>query len=202
MYFVGIDLEGVLIPEIWMALAEKTGIEELKLTTRDIEEYSELMKIRIEVLKKNKIKAKELFNIANEIEPVEGAKEFLEKLRSSYQVIVLSDTFFNLSKPIFAKLNLPSVFCHKLLVDSQGMVSGIKKCADNHKMLTIEYMKRLNFHTIAIGDSYNDINMLKNADHGILFRTTNEIEESFPNFFSCKTFETLKNKIDTIFSSI
>ena len=201
MYFVGIDLEGVLVPEIWIALAEKTGINELKLTTRDIEEYSELMKIRIEVLKKNKIKAKELFNIANQIEPLEGAKEFLGELRRSYQVIVLSDTFFNLSKPIFAKLNLPSVFCHKLLIDSEGMVAGMQKCADNHKMLTVEYMKKLNFNTIAVGDSYNDINMLKCADHGILFRTTNDIKEKFPNFFNCKNFKILKNKIDTIFNS-
>ena len=202
MHFVGIDLEGVLVPEIWIALAKKTGIEELKLTTRDIEEYSELMQIRIAVLKKNKIRAAELFSIASEIEPMEGAKNFLQELRSSYQVIILSDTFFNLSKPIFEKLNFPSVFCHKLLIDADGMISGMKKCADNHKMLTIEYMQRLNFHTIAIGDSYNDINMLKKADSGFLFRTTEEIAKKFPNFFICNSFDELKVKIDKTFNSI
>ena len=202
MHFVGIDLEGVLVPEIWLALAKKTGIKELKLTTRDVEEYSELMQIRIEVLRKNKIKAEKLFDIASDIQPVEGAKEFLEYIRNSYQVIVLSDTFFNLSKPIFRKLNSPTVFCHRLLVDNNGMISGMNKCAENHKMLTLEYMKRLNFYTVAVGDSYNDINMLNKADCGILFRTTSEIKKKHPTLFNCQDFNVLREKIDNTFNNL
>ena len=131
MKVVFLDLEGVLVPEIWQALAEKTGIENLKLTTRDIRDYEELMNIRISTLNDNRVKAKLLFKIAEEIKPFENAVEFLIRLKRKYQVIVLSDTFSNLSSPIFEKLGWPTVFCHKLIVDKNDMISGFKFCIKN-----------------------------------------------------------------------
>ena len=200
MNFIGIDLEGVLVPEIWIALAKKTGIEELKLTTKDISNYQELMKKRIAVLNNNNIKADLLFKIASEINPYEGAYDFLSKLRNNYQVIVLSDTFSNLSQPIFKKLNHPTVFCHELLVNKLGMVGGIKMCINHHKMLTLKYMNKLNFNTIAIGDSYNDIGMLSEARNGILFRSTSEIIKKYPEFDKYDDYENLLKTINNIFT--
>ena len=199
MNFIGIDLEGVLVPEIWVALAKKTGIEELKLTTKDISNYKELMKKRIDVLNKHNIKADLLFKVASQINPYEGASDFLSEIRGNYQVIILSDTFLNLSKPIFKKLNNPTVFCHELLVSKLGMIDGIKMCIDQHKMLTLKYMKQLNFNTIAIGDSYNDIGMLSEARNGILFRSTPEIIKKYPRFDKSEDYKTLLNKINNIF---
>ena len=140
MNFIGIDLEGVLIPEIWVSLSEKTGIEELKLTTKDISDYKELMNIRIGLLRKNHINANLLFEIATDIEPYEGAVDFLSSIREKYQVIILSDTFFNLSAPVFKKLNHPTVFCHKLLVDDNNMISGMEMCIEEHKKHTVNFM--------------------------------------------------------------
>ena len=140
MNFIGIDLEGVLIPEIWVSLAEKTGINELKLTTKDISDYKELMKIRIDILKKKQIKSNLLFEIAAVIKPYEGAIDFLSEIREKYQVIILSDTFFNLSAPVFKKLNYPTVFCHELLVDKYNMISGMKMCISEHKKLTLKFL--------------------------------------------------------------
>ena len=200
MKFIGIDLEGVLVPEIWVALAEKTGIKDLFLTTKDIGSYKTLMKKRIEVLNNNNIKSDLLFEVAKTIEPYEGAVEFLEKIKEKYQIIVLSDTFYNLSAPIIKKLGNPNVFCHELLVDDNNMVSGVNMCIDNHKMLTIKYMNALNFDTIAIGDSLNDIGMLEEANHAILFKSSPEIIEKYKNFFSCNNYNSLSNKIDDFFS--
>ena len=199
MNFIGIDLEGVLVPEIWVALANKTGIEELKLTTKDISSYQELMEKRISVLNKNHIKANLLFDIASEINPYEGAYDFLSELRNNFQVIILSDTFSNLSKPIFKKLNTPTVFCHKLLVNPLGMISEIEMCIDQHKMLTLKYMNQLNFNTIAIGDSYNDIGMLLEAKNGILFRSTPEIIKKYPEFDNYEDYNDLLKTIKNIF---
>lgn len=199
MNFIGIDLEGVLIPEIWVSLADKTGINELKLTTKDIGDYKELMKIRIDVLKKNQIKSNSLFEIASEIQPYEGALDFLSELRKIYQVIILSDTFFNLSAPVFKKLNYPTVFCHKLLIDESNMISGMEMCIEGHKKHTINSMNSLNFNTIAIGDSLNDLGMLQEADVGILFRSSNSIKSKYSQYFSCDTYNDLLKKIHEIF---
>ena len=143
MNFIGIDLEGVLIPEIWVSLAEKTGIEELKLTTKDISDYKELMDIRIGLLKKNHINSNLLFEIASDIQPYEGAVDFLSSIREQYQVIILSDTFFNLASPVFKKLNYPTVFCHKLLFDDNSMISGMEICVEEHKKRTVNFMNSL-----------------------------------------------------------
>ena len=200
MNFIGIDLEGVLIPEIWVSLSEKTGINELKLTTKDISDYKELMKIRIDILKKNKIQSNLLFEIAEEIKPYQGALDFLSEVRKTYQVIILSDTFSNLSAPVFKKLNYPTVFCHKLLIDESNMISGIEMCIEEHKKHTLNYMNSLNFNTIAIGDSLNDLGMLQAADIGILFRSSNTIKSKYSQYFSCDTYSDLLKKIHKSFN--
>ena len=201
MNFIGIDLEGVLIPEIWVSLSEKTGIEELKLTTKDISDYKELMNIRIGILRKNQINSDLLFQIASDIQPYEGAVDFLSSIREKYQVIILSDTFFNLSAPVFKKLNYPTVFCHKLLVDDNNMISGMEMCIEEHKKRTINFMNSLNFNTVAIGDSLNDLGMLQVADSGILFRSSETIRNKYNKYFSCDTYIELSNKIYEIFKT-
>ena len=200
MNFIGIDLEGVLIPEIWVSLSEKTGIKELKLTTKDISNYKELMKMRIDILKKNQIESNLLFEIASDIQPYEGAIDFLSEVREKYQVIILSDTFFNLSAPVFKKLNYPTVFCHKLLIDDSNMISGIEMCIEGHKKNTLSYMNSLNFNTIAIGDSLNDLGMLQEADTGILFRSSNSIKSKYSQYFSCDAYSDLLKKIYETFN--
>ena len=199
MNFIGIDLEGVLIPEIWVSLSEKTGTKDLQLTTKDVSDYKELMKIRIELLRKNSIEASLLFDIASKINPYEGALEFLTNIRKKYQVIILSDTFFNLSSPVFQKLNYPTVFCHELLVDDNNMISGMKMCIEEHKRYTIKYMNALNFNTVAIGDSLNDLGMLNEANIGILFKSSKTIIKKYSQYFSCNTYDVLYDKIKTIF---
>tara|TARA_B100000674_G_C37581557_1_gene796572 strand:+ start:132 stop:752 length:621 start_codon:yes stop_codon:yes gene_type:complete len=197
--FIGIDLEGVLVPEIWMALAKSTGVEELKLTTKNVVDYQELMDHRINILNLKGINAEKLFEIAKAIKPYDGAVEFLDEIRKNYQVIILSDTFYNLSHDIFLKLKLPTVFCHKLLVSKEGKITGFKKCVEDHKRKTIQAMNKLNFNTLAVGDSYNDLNMLKEAKNGILFKSTEEIKKKHSEFFSCESYSTLTKKIHNIF---
>ena len=201
MNFIGIDLEGVLIPEIWVSLSEKTGIEELKLTTKDISDYKELMKIRIGLLRKNHINSNLLFQIASNIEPYEGAIDFLSNIREKYQVIILSDTFFNLAAPVFQKLNYPTVFCHKLLVDDNNMITGMEMCIEEHKKRTVNFMNSLNFNTIAIGDSLNDLGMLEVADTGILFRSSEKIKNLYNKYFSCDTYTELLDKIYEVYKT-
>ena len=200
MNFIGIDLEGVLIPEMWVSLSEKTGINELKLTTKDISDYKELMKIRIDILKKNQIQSNLLFEIASKVQPYEGALDFLSEVREKYQVIILSDTFFNLSAPVFKKLNYPTVFCHKLLIDESNMISGMKMCIEGHKKYTLNYMNSLNFNTIAIGDSLNDLGMLEEANTGILFRSSNSIREKYSQYYSCDNYNDLLARIYKTFN--
>ena len=195
MHFIGIDLEGVLVPEIWESLAKKTKIKELELTTKDIPNYQDLMKHRINVLNKKNIKAKLLFEIAKTIKPFKGALKFLSTIRKSHQVIILSDTFFNLSQPIFKKLNFPTVLCHYLVVN-KGMVVDMKKCTNDHKRKAIIFMKKLSTNTIAIGDSYNDLNMLKEARFGILFKSTKKIISENKKIYNCNTYNDLLNVIN------
>ena len=196
LYFIGIDLEGVLVPEIWQNLAKKTKIKDLELTTKEIPNYDKLMKIRISVLKKEKIKAKSLFEIAKDIKPFKGAETFLSEIRKNFQVIVLSDTFFNLSQPIFKKLKFPTVVCHHLIIDSAGMIAGFKRCANDHKKKVVSLMNRINYNTIASGDSNNDITMLQEAKFGILFKSTKEIISKNRNLFKCDSYKDLLKTIE------
>lgn len=182
MEIVCLDLEGVLVPEIWIEFAEATGIKELKATTRDIPDYRELMERRLGILHENRIGLSEIQETVAGIRPLEGAREFLDRLRESHQVIILSDTFYEFAAPLMRQLGWPTLFCHRLETDAQGAVSGYKLRLDDHKREAVRSFKKLNFRVIAAGDSYNDINMLREADQGFLFRPPKNVIKEFPGF--------------------
>ena len=177
-----LDLEGVLLPEIWIAFAEKTGIEELRLTTRDIPDYDELMVGRLKILKENNLKWSDIENVSKTLIPLEGAKNFLDWLKSEFQVIILSDTFYQFAKPLMGSLDYPTLFCHELIIDNKGERKGYHLRQSDGKTKAVSALKSLNFQVIAAGDSYNDIGMLKVADAGILFCPPEKVIEEFPQF--------------------
>ena len=164
-----LDLEGVLLPEIWIAFAEKTGIEHLRLTTRDIPDYDELMQGRLKILNDNNLKLTDIQNVIKTLSPLTGAIDFLAWLKSEFQVIILSDTFYQFVGPIMQSLDYPTLFCHELTVDSKGSITGYLLRQKNSKTKAVSALKKLNFKVIAAGDSYNDTGMLQEADAGILF---------------------------------
>ena len=182
MYIVCSDLEGVFIPEIWINVAEKTGISELRLTTRDISDYDVLMRKRLQILKENHLKLSDIQAVIDTMNPLEGALEFLNWLRSITQVIVVSDTFKEFAGPMMKKLGWPTLFCHSLTIDDSGMISSYDLRQQQAKKKTTLAMKSLNYQIIAMGDSYNDIAMLKAADRGILFRPPENVVREFPEF--------------------
>jgi phosphoserine / homoserine phosphotransferase len=177
-----LDLEGVLLPEIWIAFAEKTGIEELKLTTRDVPDYDQLMIGRLKILKENKLKLIDIENVIKTLTPLEGAKSFLDWLKFEFQVIILSDTFYQFARPLMGTLDYPTLFCHELIIDNKGEISGYRLRQPDGKTKAVAALKGLNFQVIAAGDSYNDIGMLKEADAGILFCPPENVIEEFPQF--------------------
>jgi phosphoserine / homoserine phosphotransferase len=169
MQIVCLDLEGVLVPEIWIAFAEKTGVEELKRTTRDEPDYSVLMDYRLNLLRQNNFTLSQIQEVIASLDPLPGAVEFLSELRSQYEVILLSDTFREFATPLMKKLNFPTLFCHELQVDTDNRIEAVSLRLDDHKRKTVQYLQKLNFEVIASGDSYNDLGMLKTADRCILF---------------------------------
>jgi len=177
-----LDLEGVLLPEIWIAFAEKTGIEELRLTTRDVPDYDQLMVGRLKILKENKLKLIDIENVIKTLTPLEGAKKFLDWLKSEFQVIILSDTFYQFARPLMDSLDYPTLFCHELIIDNKGEIKGYRLRQPDGKTKAVSAFKGLNFQVIAAGDSYNDIGMLKAADAGILFCPPENVIEEFPQF--------------------
>ena len=177
-----LDLEGVLVPEIWIAFAEKTGIEKLKLTTRDIPDYNELMRGRLDILNKNNFLLTDIQEVINEITPLPGAKEFLGWLESEFQVIILSDTFNQFAGPLMAQLNYPTLFCHDLIIDEIGRVKDFQLRIPDAKTKAVKALQGINLKVIAAGDSYNDTGMLKQAEAGILFRAPDNVVEEFPQF--------------------
>ena len=177
-----LDLEGVLVPEIWIAFAEKTGIEKLRLTTRDIPDYNELMQGRLEILKKNNLLLSDIQEVIKNISPLPGAKDFLDWLKSEFQVIILSDTFNQFAAPLMAQLDYPTLFCHDLIIDGSGRINDFKLRIPDAKTKAVKAIQGLNLKVIAAGDSYNDTGMLKQADAGILFRAPNNVIEEFPQF--------------------
>ncbi len=187
-----LDLEGVLIPEIWINFAEKTGIEELKATTRDIPDYDVLMKQRLRLLDQNNLKISDIHEVIDTLEPLEGAKAFLDWLKSNFQVIILSDTFYEFSAPLMKQLDWPTLFCHRLEIDNEGRVVNYKLRQTNHKQKSVEAIQSLNFRTIAAGDSYNDVTMLGAAEVGILFHAPQNVKDEFPQFKAVDTYEDLK----------
>jgi phosphoserine/homoserine phosphotransferase len=189
-----LDLEGVLVPEIWIKFAEKTGIEELKATTRDISDYDELMTMRLGVLAKHGLGLKEIQEVISTLSPLDGAADFLNWLRERFQVVILSDTFYEFVGPLMAQLGYPTLLCHKLTVDETGKVVDYNLRQANPKRQAICSFKSLYYRTIAAGDSYNDTTMLAEADVGILFHAPQNVIDEFPQFPAVHTFEDLKKE--------
>lgn len=192
---VAMDLEGVLVPEIWIAFAEKTGIPELRLTTRDISDYDVLMKRRIAILKENNLKLRDIQDVISTMEPLPGAKEYMEWLSARYQNVILSDTFYQFSAPFMKKFNWPTLFCNTLVVDKDGNVTDYKMRLNDGKRHAVLAFKQLNFDVVAMGDSYNDTAMLKEAGLGILFRPSEKVRLEFPQFPVVTDYEEIKRLI-------
>ena len=189
-----LDLEGVLIPEVWIEFANKTGIEELKATTRDIPDYDVLMKQRLKILADNNLKLDDIQEVIATLLPLEGAKEFLDWLRERFQVVILSDTFYEFAQPLMRQLGFPTLFCHKLEINEQGYITDYKLRQADPKRQSIRAFQLLNYRCIAAGDSYNDTTMLKQAESGILFKSPNNVIEEFPQFPAVHEFEDLKKE--------
>ena len=187
-----LDLEGVLLPEIWIKFAEKTEIEELKLTTRDIPDYDQLMKSRLEILKKNNLKLKDIQNVISTLSPLDGSYDFLSWLKSEFQVIILSDTFYEFAQPLMQQLDFPTLFCHKLVINSSGDIVNYKLRQKDQKTKAVKALQGLNFQVISAGDSYNDIGMLQQADAGILFNPPVSVVDEFPQFPVARSYKDFK----------
>ena len=176
MYITCLDLEGVLVPEIWIAFANATGIEELKKTTRDEPDYNKLMQYRIAILKEHGLGLKEIQDVIATIDPMPGAKEFLDELRSFCQVIIISDTFTQFATPLMKKLGWPTIFCNSLVVSETGEVTDFKMRVEQSKLTTVKALQSIGYETIAAGDSYNDLGMIRASKAGFLFRSTDKIK--------------------------
>ena len=196
MDVVCLDLEGVLIPEIWIAFAEETGIETLRATTRDVPDYDELMRQRLGILKENRLKLDDIQRVISTLKPMEGAFTFLDDLRRQYQVIILSDTFYEFGMPFMAQLNWPTLFCHRLVVNDEGTVTDYKLRQQDPKRNSVAALQQLNFTVIAAGDSYNDTTMLAQADYGFLFRAPQNVVLEFPQFRVTGEYDELRVLID------
>ena len=179
---VAMDLEGVLVPEVWISVAEKTGIPELRLTTRDFSDYSALMSHRMKILDQHRLTLRDIQDVINTMQPMPGAVEYLNWLRERHQAIILSDTFYEFASPLMQKLGWPTLFCNSIHADENGRVTGYTMRVDNGKKRATLAFKQLNFRVIAMGDSYNDTDMLKEADLGILFRPSENVRREFPQF--------------------
>lgn len=195
MNLVCSDLEGVFIPEIWINVALRTGIEELKLTTRDISDYDVLMKRRLQILEANNLKLKDIMDVISGVDPLEGAVEFVEWLRSNYQLIVVSDTFEQFAQPLMKKMGWPTIFCHTLIVDESGKVTGYRLRQTDAKRKTVNALRSLDYRVVAFGDSYNDIGMLQAADQGILFSPPDNVVAEYPEFPVTRNYDELKKLI-------
>lgn len=192
MHIVCTDLEGIFIPEIWINVAEKTGIQDLNLTTRDIPDYNVLMRKRLAILKENRLKLKDITDVIATMAPLAGAEDFLNWLRARTQVIVVSDTYVEFARPLMEKLGWPTLFCHHLSVAADGTIEDYNLRQPDSKYRAVLALKNLNYTVISIGDSYNDITMLKEADHGFLFRPPENVRKEFPQFPVSNTYDDLK----------
>ena len=191
MYVTCLDLEGVLVPEIWIAFAEASGIPELKRTTRDEPDYNKLMNYRLNILREHGLGLKEIQDVISTIDPMEGAKEFLDELRSVCQVIILSDTFSQFAAPLMKKLGMPTIFCNELVVGEDGMITGFKMRCEKSKYTTVKALQSCGFETIASGDSYNDLGMINASKAGFLFKSPDKIKEDNPNLPAFETYDEL-----------
>ena len=189
-----LDLEGVLVPEIWIGFAEKTGITELRATTRDIPDYDILMKQRLRLLRENNLGLEDIQSVISTMSPMDGAIEFVGWLKERFQVVILSDTFYEFSEPLMRQLNFPTLFCHRLIVDSNGSITDYKLRQKDPKRQCVKAFHSLNFRVIASGDSYNDTTMLSEAEAGILFRAPKNVIEEFPQYPSVASYDELRKE--------
>ncbi len=195
MYITCLDLEGVLVPEIWIAFAEASGIPELKRTTRDEPDYGKLMNYRLEILRQHGLGLKEIQETIAKIDPMPGAKEFLDKLRSLCQVIIISDTFTQFAAPLMEKLGMPTIFCNTLEVSENGEITGFKMRCEQSKLTTVKALQSIGYETIASGDSFNDLGMIKASKAGFLFRSTDAIKADYPELPAFETYDELLDAI-------
>ena len=195
MKLICLDLEGVLVPEIWVAFAEASKIPELKKTTRDEPDYDKLMRWRLSVLKEHGLGLKEIQETIASIDPLPGAKEFLDELRSFAQVIIISDTFTEFAQPLMKKLGWPTIFCNSLVVAEDGEITDYKMRVENFKLTTVRALQSIGFETVASGDSYNDLGMILAGKSGFLFRTTEQIKADYPQILALETYEELLNAL-------
>ena len=193
------DLEGVFVPEVWINVAKKTGIEELKLTTRDISDYDVLMTHRLKIIEERKLTLKDIQEVIASIEPLDGAREFLDWLRTKMQVIVVSDTFREFADPLMAQLNRPTLLCHSLTVDDSGMIVDYNLRQKDPKRKVVQAMHSLEYGVVAMGDSYNDTTMLKEADKGILFRPPQNVIDEFPQFPVVTRYQEVREIVEDYF---
>ncbi len=198
MNIVCLDLEGVLVPEIWIAFAEATGIPELKITTRDEPDYDKLMKYRIGILKEHGLGLKEIQETIATIDPMPGAKEFLDELRSLTQVIIISDTFTQFATPLMKKLGWPTIFCNTLEVADNGEITGFRMRVNDSKYTTVKALQSIGYETIASGDSFNDLKMIQAGKAGFLFKSTEKIKADYPEIPAYETYEELLNAIKAV----
>ncbi len=196
MQLVCLDLEGVLVPEIWIEFAERTGIPELRRTTRDEPDYDKLMKYRLALLEQHKLGLPDIQKVIADMGPMAGAKDFLDELRQAFQVIILSDTFYEFAMPLMRQLGMPTLFCHKLEANAAGFLVNYHLRMPNQKMESVRRFKELNFQVIAAGDSYNDTAMLAEAHAGILFHAPENVIREFPQFRVTNSYAELRSAID------
>ena len=191
MNLVCLDLEGVLVPEIWIAFSEESGIPELRRTTRDEPDYDKLMRWRLGILKEHGLKLQDVQNVIAKIDPLPGAKEFLDALREKTQVVILSDTFEEFAKPLMKKLGWPTILCNSLEVSEDGFITGVHMRCKDTKLTTVRAMQSIGFETIASGDSYNDLDMILAGKAGFLFRSTERIKQDYPQLPAFETYDEL-----------
>jgi len=191
-----LDLEGVLTPEVWINVAESTGIEKLRLTTRDVSDYDELMRMRLKILDENNLKIGDIQSVIRTLDPLEGAREFLDSLRATCQVIILSDTYYEFAGPVMEKLGRPVLFCNSLVIEPDGRIADYRLRQKDGKRMSVKAMHSLQFEVIAVGDSYNDTTMLSEADAGILFRPPENVIKEFPQFPVTWTYKELLAEIE------
>lgn len=192
---VCLDLEGVLVPEIWIGVAEKTGVPELRLTTRDIPDYDALMKRRIGILKREGIRLIHIRKVIGALRPLPGAKAFLHRLRAERQVVILSDTFYQFAGPLMRQLDLPTIFCNRLIVGKSGYIEGYRLRQKDGKRKAVQALRGIGFEVRAAGDSYNDLSMLKAADRGVLFNPPDKIRKDYPHFKAVTDYRSLYREL-------
>lgn len=192
MKIIVADLEGVFLPEIWINVAQRTGIEDLKLTTRDISDYDVLMTKRLSLLHENNLKIQDIHKVIATMEPLDGALDILNWIRKESQIIILSDTFEEFAKPLMAKLHFPTLLCHNLTIDNQGNITGYNIRIDNQKAKAVKALKGLNYHVIAFGDSYNDIGMIQEANQGFFFSPPASVVTDYPKIPVADDYQQLK----------